>query len=146
LLAVLLASSAAEAREVRADPVTGRIRVLYIGDAVGGPNPFPLLKGDPLLDCSAVYACTVGAGPDIIRKSMRSYMPRSYSKFLENDVVVLSDANREVFRNEHFLWMSSGVVEGGLGLVMIGAQRASQGEEPTLLGNQQASPMSCRAT
>jgi len=127
LLAILLASSAAEAREIRADPITGRIRVLYAGDAVGVPNPFPMLNADPLLDCSAVYACTVHQGPDIIRKSMRVYMPRTYSKFLENDVIVLSDADMEVFRSEHFLWMSKGVVEEGLGLVMIGGAESFAG-------------------
>jgi len=126
-LLVLLVLPVVEARDIRADPVTGRIRVLYAGDAIGVPNPFPMLKSDPLLDCSAVYACTVHQGIDIIKKSMRSYMPRTYSKFLENDVIVLSDANREAFRDEHFLWMSRGVVEEGLGLVMIGGAESFAG-------------------
>lgn len=47
-------------------------------------------------------------------------MPRTYSKFLGNDVVILSDANRDAFRTEHFNWMKRGVIEEGLGLVMIG--------------------------
>jgi len=108
------------ARELRADPATGRIRVLYAGDAIGVPNPFPILNDEPLLYCTAVYACTIHQNIDLIRRSVRTYMPRTYSKFLGYDVVILSDANKDAFRADHFRWMKDGVLESGQGLVMIG--------------------------
>ncbi len=40
---ISLASTAAVARELRVGHATGRIRVLYVGDAMGIPNPFPSL-------------------------------------------------------------------------------------------------------
>ncbi len=127
LVFLFLAWCPCHARELRADPTTGRVRVLYIGDAMGVPNPFPVLNSDPLLYCTAVYACTVHQPTEAIRKSVRAYMPRTYSKFLTNDVVVLSDANREAFRTEHFDWLTRGVVGEGLGLVMIGGAESFTG-------------------
>jgi len=62
------------------------------------PNPFPILASEPLLSCSAVYACTAHQTVDVIKKSVRSSMARTYARFLSNDVVILSDANREGFR------------------------------------------------
>jgi len=108
------------ARDLKADPLTGRIRVIYIGDAIGVTNPFPVLEADPLLMCTAVYACTIHQTTDEIRKSLRNYMPRTYSRFLNTDVIVLSDANKDAFRTEHFNWFKRGVIEEGMGLVMIG--------------------------
>ena len=121
------------ARDLRCDPATGKIRVIYIGDAIGVPNPFPILSQDPTLSCTAVYACTIHQTVDMIRKSVRTYMPRTYSQFLQNDVIILSDANKDAFRPEHFSWMKKGVLEGGQGLVMIGGAEsfAEEGGYPS---------------
>ncbi len=108
------------AREPRVDPQTGKVRVIYIGDAMGVPNPFPIMEQDPLLYCTAVYACTAHQRLEQIKKSVRAYMPRRYEDYLKQDVVVLSDANKNSFRHDHFTWMKDGVQEGGQGLVMIG--------------------------
>ncbi len=119
-LVMAMLGAPAAARELRADPVTGKIRVIYIGDAIGIANPLPALQLDPLLTCIPVYACTIHQTTDEIRKSVRTYMPRTYPRFLENDVIILSDANRDAFKTDHFSWMKQGVLEEGQGLVMIG--------------------------
>jgi len=94
--------------------------VVYMGDAMGVPNPFPILEQEPLLYCTAVYACTIHQTIEQIQRSVRTYMPRTYDRYLNNDVIVLSDANKDAFRHDHFSWMKDGVLEEGQGLVMIG--------------------------
>ncbi len=83
-------------------------------------SPFPVLSQEPLLSVTAVYACTVTQTLDTIKRSVRNYMPRTYAKFLEDDVVVLCDANKDAFRTDHFRWMRDGVLDEGQGLVMVG--------------------------
>ena len=145
LLLLSLFSLAASGRELRSDPATGKIRVIYIGDAIGVPNPFPILSQDPTLSCTAVYACTIHQTVDMIRKSVRTYMPRTYSRFLQNDVIILSDANKDAFRPEHFRWMKDGVLEEGQGLVMIGGAEsfAEEGGYPSWKPTEVADVLPC---
>ncbi len=112
---------------------------------MGVPNPFPILSKEPLLSCTAVYACTIHQSEDQIKKSVRVYMPRTYSRFLLNDVVILSDANRNAFRNEHFRWMKDGVILEGLGLVMIGGAEsfAQEGGFPSWQPTEVAEVLPC---
>jgi uncharacterized membrane protein len=125
ILLILLTTPMVVARDLRADPVTGRVRVIYMGKIEG--SPFPVLSQEPLLFSTAVYACTFTQRLDTIRRSVRNYMPRTYSKFLENDVVVLCDANKGAFRTDHFRWMKDGVLEDGQGLVMVGGAESFHG-------------------
>jgi uncharacterized membrane protein len=118
IVAVLVLSSIVSARDLRSDPVTGRVRVIYMGKIVG--SPFPILSQEPLLSTTAVYACTVTQKIDTIQRSVRNYIPRTYSRFLANDVVILCDANKQAFRTDHYSWMKNGVLEEGQGLAMIG--------------------------
>jgi uncharacterized membrane protein len=115
---ILLSLSTTLARDLRADPATGRIRVIYMGKIE--PGPFAILSQDPLLLCTAVYAHTITQHIDTIKRSVRNYMPRTYSRFLANDVVVLSGANKDAFRTDHFRWMKDGVLDEGQGLIMVG--------------------------
>ncbi len=146
-LILMIATTAcpAEPRDARFDPATGRVRLLYIGDAIGVPNPFPILNNEPLLSCNAVYACTAHQPVDVIKKSIRSYMPRTYARFVNNDVVILSDANRDGFRADHFRWMKDGVIEEGLGLVMIGGAEsfAQEGGYPSWQPTEVADVLPC---
>lgn len=145
LVAIALVACSAGAREPRSDPATGKVRLLYIGDAIGVPNPFPILANEPLLSCSAVYACTAHQTVDVIKKSVRSSMARTYARFLSNDVVILSDANREGFRADHFRWMKDGVLDEGLGLVMIGGAEsfAQEGGYPSWQPTEVADVLPC---
>ena len=70
-LILLLLSSTVEGRELRADPITGRIRVIYAGKVVG--SPFPVLSIEPSLSCTAVFACTKTQLPEVIKRSLPTY-------------------------------------------------------------------------
>jgi uncharacterized membrane protein len=133
LILTTIAMAPVKGRDLRADPATGKIRVIYMGDAIGVPNPFPILTQEPLLSATAVYACTYHQHLDLIKKSVRTYMPRTYSRFLDHDVVILSDANRGAFRHDHLRWMKDGVIDEGMGLVMIGGAEsyAEEGGNPS---------------
>ena len=145
LLLLPLLAGPGQARDLRSDPATGRIRVIYIGDAIGVANPFPILNQEPLLSCTAVYATTIHQHIDTIKRSFRLYMPRTYSRFLSNDVVILSDANKDAFRTENFRWMKDGVVDEGLGLVMVGGAEsfAQEGGYPSWKPTEVAEILPC---
>ncbi len=116
------------ARELRADPITGRIRVLYMGDAIGIRSPFPYLLQEPSFVATPVEACTFHSTDEFIRKQMRAYMPRTSGRLSEGyDVLILSDANRGVFRPQEIDWMSKAVAEDGLGIIMVGGAESYEG-------------------
>ena len=98
-------------REIRADPHTGKVRVIYAGKIIG--SPFPVLSIEPSLSSTAVIANTRTARPEVIQRSLRHYFPRTYSRYLEHDVMVLCGAHVTCFRAEHSYWFKEGVLEGG---------------------------------
>ncbi len=116
LLLVSLTSSASHGREPMRDPVSGRVRILYYGDAFA-PSPYPTYVADPM---TSVVALTGMYGPDVDRK-MRIFMPRSYRDLLSKyDFMIISDAIVNNFRPEYIHWFRDSVIEDGLGLIMIG--------------------------
>jgi hypothetical protein len=118
-------------REIRADPHTGKVRVIYAGKIIG--SPFPVLSIEPSLSCTAVIANTRTARPEVIQRSLRYYFPRTYSRYLDHDVMVLCGAHVTCFRAEHSHWFKEGVLEGGQGLVMLGGAESftAGGWQPT---------------
>jgi uncharacterized membrane protein len=99
---------------------TGVARVLYIGEPYYSATPVPYMVSDPLIDVHKVEASIWLGSTTKIMKSMRMYMPRSYSDLLEKyDVVVLSDANLQTLRHSHVQWIGDSV-EAGMGLFMAG--------------------------
>ena len=70
---------------------------------VGWEGPFPVMDLDPMIFGTAVYTSTILYDMEIIRKSLRAYMPRTYSKLLNHDVIVMADAYKDVFRTEHLM-------------------------------------------
>ena len=118
-------------REIRADPHTGRVRVIYAGKIVG--SPFPVLSIEPSISCTAVIANTRTATAEVIHRSLRHYFPRTYSRYLEHDVMVLCGAHMTCFRAEHSHWFKEGVLGGGQGLVMLGGVESftAGGWQPT---------------
>jgi uncharacterized membrane protein len=109
------------ARESRRDPVTGKIRILYMGDVLGGPSPYPIFVNDPLTTIQPVKASAFVHTPQVVRRHMRAYMPRTEGRLVGSyDLIVISDSNVQSFRPEYFSWFRNAVIDEGLGLVMIG--------------------------
>ncbi len=122
LLAVLAAllilpHSPAFCREPRRDPSTGRISILYYGDAFG-PSPYPTFVADPLTSVAALTGMS-GTQQEIDKK-MRIYMPRSYQDLLAKyDLIIMSDALVKNFRPFYINWFRDSVIHSRLGLIMI---------------------------
>jgi hypothetical protein len=113
-LALGLLLSTALAREEMRDPSTGRIRILYIGDA-WGPTPYfhmmaePSFVGTPI---PATYAHIGTYGDRQLKQFMRVYMPRNYRDFTSNyEILILSDTNRMLYTQEQLTWFEHGVEE-----------------------------------
>jgi len=116
-----LSFDAASCRENRRDPSTGRIRILYFGDAFAGPSPYPVYANDPLTTILPIRASGFHDSTEVIRRHMRAYMPRTEAELRSGfDMIIVSDANVQSFRAEYFNWFRDAVVRSGLGLVMIG--------------------------
>mgnify|MGYP000686899747 CR=1 FL=1 len=125
---LLLVLGPASSRELRCDPITGKIRVLYMGDALGIQSPFPYIRMEPSFIAVPVEACTFHSTPEFMRKQMRYHMPRTSERLRKDyDVLILSDANRDVFRPQAIDWMSEAVKEDGLGIIMIGGAESFEG-------------------
>ncbi len=125
---VLIALANCSGRELKCDPTTGKIRVLYLGDALAMRGPFPYFRMEPSFAATPVQACTFQSTIDFIRKQIRYYMPRSPGRLRDGyDVVILSDANRDVFRPVELSWLSEAVTEEGLGIIMIGGAESYEG-------------------
>jgi len=69
---------------------------------------------------TSVVALTGMSGPNV-EKKMRVFMPRSYGDLLDKyDFIILSDAIVENFRSDYIHWFRDSVLDGGVGLIMIG--------------------------
>jgi len=118
LLCLLLLSTLPT--QARRDPETGRIRVLYLGDALGA-SPVPYMIDEPFLSVTPVLACKMWYPYETIRKSLRVYLPRTFDALNRSyDIVILSDANVISFEKRHLHWFRSFVEDGGGGLAMVG--------------------------
>jgi uncharacterized membrane protein len=131
LLSLVLLLATVTAREPRRDPASGRIRVLYIGDA-WGPTPYfhmtaePSFIGTPI---PATYQHMGTYGDRELRQFMRIYMPRNYRDLTSNyDILILSDTNRALYAVEQLEWFRRGVEETGIGMMMVGGVEAFGGD------------------
>ena len=108
------------------DPGTGRIRVLFIGER-SGVTPYNMLESDPLMDPSPVMASVTHYSLDIAKRSIRLYMPRRYGDLTSYQVIIICDANADIFSGKHMAWIREVVRSNGSGLVMIGGFEAFGG-------------------
>ncbi len=126
LAVALIAPGGVDAREIKLDPATQRVRVLYVGDTLY--RTWRDLAFDPFLSVQPVPA-TIGHFPTtLIRKSMRMYLPRTYENHAGKfDLTVLSDTDRFLFTTEQQQMFKRGVVEAGQGMIMAGGFEAFGG-------------------
>ena len=125
LLALIASLIPLTAMSPRKSSETGMVRVLYIGEPIGGPGPYRFMAQDPFLELTPVQATTAWYDLEVIKRSLRIYLPRSYQDLTGNqDVIVLSDANRGLFTSMMLGWFTDGVVEEGMGLIMTGGRES----------------------
>ena len=113
-----------------------RVRVLYTGDPISMHyvTPYTFMRVEPLVEVTPVIASSIVAsyafglqGPDMIRRSIRLYMPRTYKSLVDSyDVIILSDSSVVVFTPKQIDWFARSVSEDGLGLVMAGGVESYQ--------------------
>lgn len=131
VIVLILLVAGAAGREPRKDPETGRVRVLYIGDA-WGPSPYFHISAEPSFigtPIPATYAHLGTYGDRELRQFMRIYMPRNFREFTGTyDLLILSDTNRGLYKNEQLEWFKRGVEENGIGLMMVGGIDAFGGD------------------
>lgn len=100
------------------------VGVLYTGDPYPGVTPYQSMLEDPAVWVTPVQGSQhhyAGITWQDIYKSLRVYMPRTYDSYVEKyDVVILSDTNRRIFTPDQHFWLSNGVLEEGMGLLMVG--------------------------
>jgi uncharacterized membrane protein len=101
-----------------------KVGVLYTGDPYPGVTPYISMKEDAFIVVTPVqgsqqhYAGITWAD---IHKSLRVYMPRTYDDYLAKyDVMILSDSNKRIFTTEQHFWLRNGVLDNGVGLLMVG--------------------------
>ncbi len=132
LTGLILAAGPASAQD-RRDPQTGRIRLIYIGDAIMTKNPVHIYRSDPLFQATLVPAClddllAQGVKTEEIHRYMRLYMPKTFEQMRDSyDFILLSDVSLTNFRSEHVAWMERCVKDSGLGLAMIGGHESFGG-------------------
>ncbi len=149
LLTLALFLSACSCREARRDPQTGRIRVLYIGDA-WGPTPYFHLETEPIFSTTpipATYAHIGTYSPRQLKQFMRIYMPRVYREFIDNfDLLILSDTNRNLYEIKQLQWFRQGISDEGIGMMMAGGIEAFGGSNYPSWGDspvEEALPVIC---
>ena len=103
-----------------------RVSVLYVGDPYLPVTPYLAMKQDAFISIVPIHAFHHGgkmAPLEDIHRYMRIYMPRSYEKFVDSyDVLILSDAYRWGFTSSQHYWFRDGVIDHGVGLVMVGGK------------------------
>ncbi len=126
--AVLLALSGVLAAE-GIDP--RMVSVLYTGDPYPGQTPYLSMQEDAFLQVTPVLASSMHTGHipwEDIRRSMRIYMARTYDQYVSKyDVLILSDSNMRAFKPEQHIWFRDGVLDHGLGLVMVSGHETFAG-------------------
>ncbi len=134
LFLILLSLAPASARQAKTDRETGQIRVIYLGDCIVQENPSLSFIPEPWIDVARIpasihwqFAHELQLG-ESIHKFMRRYMPRTYADLVtEYDVIILSDANVQVFRVDQLDWFKRGVEVDAMGLTMIGGDETFGG-------------------
>ncbi len=107
------------------------VSVLYTGDPYPGQTPYRSMQEDAFLQVTPVLVSSMHTGHipwEDIRRSLRVYMARTYDEYVEKyDVLILSDSNKNAFKPEQHLWFRDGVLDHGMGLVMVSGHETFAG-------------------
>ena len=106
-------------KELKRDPDTGMIRVMYIGTPFRTFSPYPFFRTDPLLSTTPISGLA-WLEPEIIVRALRLYLPRTRNEYPNYDVIGLDDTSFEHFPPNTLVWMRDTVLEDGLGFFMAG--------------------------
>lgn len=102
----------------------GRVRVLFLGATALRT----VMLADPTLDVYPVPAYLFGMGDTDVRRSLRIYMPRTYSELAgEHDVIHICDSAASSYTSRWLSWMADAVSVDGLGFVMSGGAESFGG-------------------
>lgn len=103
-----------------------RVSVLYVGDSLSAYTPYVPFVEDASISVSVVMVHHHGGIPLAdIHRYIRLYMPRSYDEYASRyDALVISNAYRRVLTVEQLSWFRDGVLEKGIGLVMVAGQES----------------------
>jgi len=108
-----------------------KVSVLYTGDPYPGITPYLSMKEDAFISVTPVQGSAMhyaGITTDDIRKAMRIYMARSYDDYVNKyDVMILSDTNMGIFLSGQVFWFRDGVLDHGIGLLMVGGYESFGG-------------------
>jgi len=117
---MVLTSGTAATKELKRDPDTGMIRVLYVG-APFMASPYWAFKTDPLLATTPVDGNLFGIPATEVERAMRLYMPRTKQALVTGyDVIGLDDTTCKAFRQDLIQWMVDGCIDDGQGIFMAG--------------------------
>jgi len=135
LVSLVLALSCCSGALARVDPLTGQVRVLFMGDSemqAGKITPFLVL--DPMLhlDTVPVEGLTqTFRGIEDAARGLRTYFPRVERQVHENfDVLIIADAREPFFPHKLQNWFKNSVIDHGLGFLMGGGPQSFGGYEP----------------
>jgi len=104
----------------RFDQRSGRIRVLFIGDTYMRPGEaMPLMIQDPLVSVTPVLGESTLSVPEMLRRAIRLYLPRTDLRLWEGfDVVVITAVQADTLPANFLQWVVAGVENQGQGFLM----------------------------
>jgi hypothetical protein len=123
-LLVLLAGTCYADLPPKVDPVTGRIRTLFIGDPFLRPGyPTTALVEDPKIQLTRIEAeigySNPAVGLENMQRFLRLYLPRTESTLIDNyDMLIITAIRSNDLKREFQLWAKKAVEEHGFGLLM----------------------------
>ncbi len=119
LILLIIIPGFTAAKELKRDPNSGMIRVMYIGSPFTTFCPYPFFRTDPLLSVTPISAMA-WLESSTIKRALRLYLPRTREAYSDYDVVGLDDATFEHFPPNTLIWMRDSLLEDGLGYFMGG--------------------------
>jgi len=114
-------------KELKRDPETHMVRVLYIGDTLAA-GPYQVYQFDPLISVTPIHGNVYGLGSTLVQRAIRLYLPRNEATMVSRyDIIGLDDTTWVYFPTNFIAWMVEGCRENAMGLFMGGGFEAFGG-------------------